>query len=121
MRWPLHAGLLAIGIAIGAAVTWADLAHLAPLKIPAGVLAALFWYLFVFYAVITTVLVAKAKNTSRTFAAHFIGAITAPAAAWLLAGVLFGLYKGWEHVHKPHHADAPVAPRVMRADDERPG
>lgn len=98
-RWPLHVLLLAIAAATAGVASWADLARLAPLNIPPGILTALAWYFFAFYAVITTVLTARAKDAARTVAAHVIGAVTAPAAAYLLAGVVFGIYKGVEHAH----------------------
>jgi hypothetical protein len=98
-RWLLHAALLGAAALVGAVVTWADFAHLIALKIPPGVLTSIWWTGFAAYAVITTVLVARANDAARVIAAHVIGVVTAPAVTWLIAVAGFGAFQGWEHSH----------------------
>jgi len=98
-RWLLHAALLGAAALVGAAVTWADFAHLIALKIPPGVLSTIWWTGFGAYAVITTALVARAKDSTRVIAAHVIGVVTAPAVTWLIAVAGFGAFQGYEHSH----------------------
>ena len=103
--WLLHATLLGASALCGVAVTWADFAQLIALKIPPGVLSTIWWTGFAAYAVITTLLVAKAKDAARVIAAHVVGMVTAPAVTWLLAVAGFGAFKGYEHSH-PRAPDA---------------